>query len=302
MKDEMSVLVTGATGRQGGAVARELLVRGYNVRAMTRKPDSERAHVLAELGAEIVQGDFDHAASLVRAVQGVWGVFSVQDSWEAGVEREEEQGKGFAKTCRDCGVSHFVYSSVGSAHHHTGIPHFDSKWRIEETVRRLNFPSYTIIRPVFFMDNFLAPWLRMGLEEGRLTLSIKPNTILQMIDVDDIGRYGAWAFENYQKLNGRAIDIAGDARTMPETAEILSSAIGRKIEFAPTPVEEVRRSSEDMAIMLEWFDEVGYNVDITATARESGISPTTLPEWASNVDWPEYIAAPAGSTGDELTY
>jgi uncharacterized protein YbjT (DUF2867 family) len=297
MKDEMSILVTGATGRQGGAVARELLARGYHVRAMTRKPDSESAHILGQLGAEIVQGDFDHASSLVGAIEGVWGVFSVQNSWEAGIEREEEQGKSFAKVCRDSGVSHFVYSSVGSAHRHTGIPHFDSKWRIEETVRRLGFPSHTILRPVFFMENFLAPWLRMGLEEGRLTLSLKPTTALQMIAVDDIGRYGAWAFENYRKLNGRAIDIAGDAHTGPETAEILSSAAGRKIEFDPAPIEQVRQSSEDMATMYEWFDAVGYNADILGTSRESGITPTTLTEWASNVDWYEYIGSAVGSTG-----
>ncbi len=297
MKDEMSILVTGATGRQGGAVARELLARGYHVRAMTRKPDSESAHILAQLGAEIVQGDFDHPASLVRCIESVWGVFSVQDSWEAGVEREEEQGKSFAKTCRDCGVAHFVYSSVGSAHRHTGIPHFDVKWRIEETIRRLGFPSYTILRPVFFMENFIAPWLRMGLEDGKLTLSLKPTTVLQMIAVDDIGRYGAWAFENYRKLNGRAIDIAGDARTMPETAEILSSAIGRKITFDPVPIEEVRKSSEDYAVMLEWFNDVGYDADIMGMSKESGMTPTNLTEWASNVDWYEYLRIPAGSAG-----
>jgi uncharacterized protein YbjT (DUF2867 family) len=293
MKDEMSVLVTGATGRQGGAVARELLARGYNVRAMTRKPDSPEAHRLAALGAEIVEGDFNRTASLVSAIGGIWGVFAVQNTWEAGVEQEEEQGKGFAKTCRDCGVTCYVYSSVGSAHRHTGIPHFDNKWRIEETIRKLGFPSFTILRPVFFMENFLAPALRSGLEEGRLTLSLKPTTPLQMIAVDDIGRYGAWAFENYRNLNGRAIDIAGDSRTMPETAGILSRTSGRRIEFDPTPVDEVRQSSEDYAAMLEWFDAVGYNVDIAATSRESGIPPTTLEQWASGVDWPEYIGAAA---------
>ncbi len=221
MADNRIVLVTGATGRQGGAVARELLARGYRVRAMTRKPKSENAQALAKLGAEVVPGNLDNAATLAKAAQGAWGVFSMQNSWEAGVEKEEKQGKRLAKVAKDMGVQHFVYSSVGSAHRQTGIPHFESKWHIEETVRSLRFPSYTIIRPVFFMENFLSPMLKAGIDRGKLTLSLKPTTALQMIAVADIGKYGAWAFEDYEKLNGREMDIAGDARTMPETARII---------------------------------------------------------------------------------
>ena len=296
MKDNRIVLVTGATGRQGGAVARELLARRFHVRAMTRKPDSEQAEALAELGADIVQGDFDDVESLVRAAEGAWGAFSVQNTWEVGVEKEEEQGKQFAEVCKRAGVSHFVYSSVASADRHTGIPHFDNKWRIEEKVRQLGFPTHTILRPVFFMENFLSPWLRLGLEEGRLTLSIKPTTVLQMIAVTDIGRYGAWAFESHRKLNGRAIDIAGDERTMPDAAKVIGIAAEREIEFDPTPIDEVRKFSEDMATMLEWFDAVGYDVDIGALSRESGIRPIALAEWVSEVDWYKHIGHLAAST------
>jgi uncharacterized protein YbjT (DUF2867 family) len=285
MADKRITLVTGATGKQGGAVARELLARGYHIRAMTRKPEEENAQALAKLGAEIVRGDLDDVDSLVQAVKGVWGAFSVQNTWEAGVEREEEQGKRFAETAKKAGVRHFVYSSVASAHRNTGIPHFENKWRVEETVRGLKFPSYTIIRPVFFMENFLAPWFKPAIDQGKLTVGIKPATVLQMIAVEDIGKYGAWAFDNYQKLSGRAIDIAGDAKTMPETATIIGKAAGRKIDFVPTPIEEVRKFSEDFAIMLEWFDAIGYNVDIKALVKESGIRPTTLPQWAAKVDW-----------------
>lgn len=279
------ILVTGATGRQGGAVARELLARGYRVRAMTRHPKSAAARELAELGAQVVWGDLDDPVSLANAVKDAWGVFSVQNTWEAGVEREEDQGKRLARISKEAGVRHFVYSSVGSADQNTGIPHFENKWRIEETVRSLDFPSHTILRPVFFMENFLTPWFKPGLDEGKLTVGIKPTTVLQMVAVRDIGKYGAWAFENHRTLNGRALDIAGDARTMPETARILSAAAGRKIEFVPTPIEEVRKVSPDYALMLEWFDAKGYNVDIPRLSRESGIRPTTLPEWAAMVDW-----------------
>jgi uncharacterized protein YbjT (DUF2867 family) len=252
---------------------------------MTRNPESERANVLAKLGAKVVQGNLDNAASLEQAIQGVWGVFAVQNTWEAGVEEEEVQGKRIAEIAKRLGVQHFVYSSVGSAHRNTGIPHFDNKWRVEETVRGLNFPSYTIIRPVFFMENLVSPWFKPGIDQGQLQVGITPETVLQMIAVEDIGKYGAWAFEKHQELNGRAIDIAGDALTMPETAKIISNTTGKAVEHFQVPIEEVRKFSEDFAIMLEWFDRVGYEADIAGRAKESGIRPTTFGEWAASADW-----------------
>jgi uncharacterized protein YbjT (DUF2867 family) len=274
------VLVTGATGQQGGAVARELLSRGHKVKAMTRKPDSDTARAIAGLGAAVVQGDFDDAASLERALDGVWGVFAMQNTWEAGVEQEEVQGKQLAEVAKRAGVQHFVYTSVGSAHRKTGIPHFDNKWRIEETVRGLGFPSHVILRGVFFMENFLSPWFKPAIEKGKLTLGIKPETKLQMIAVQDIGKYGLLAFEEHEKLHGRAIDLAGDELTMPETAKMLSEATRGNVTFEPTPIEEVRKFSDDFAIMLEWFDRVGYDADISGNATEYGVAPTTFAAWA----------------------
>jgi uncharacterized protein YbjT (DUF2867 family) len=227
MADTKIVLVTGATGHQGGAVARELAAHGYRVRAMTRKPQSDAARSLGKLGAELVQGDLDDEASIERALAGAWGAFSVQNTWEAGVEKEEIQGKRFAKAAREAGVQHFVYTSVASAHRKTGIPHFENKWRIEETIRALGFPSHVVIRPVFFMENFLSPWFKPGIVSGQLMMGIRPQTALQMIAVEDIGKYGRWAFDNPEKLNGRAIDIAGDARTMPDTARVIAGAAGK---------------------------------------------------------------------------
>ncbi len=279
------ILVTGATGKQGGSVARELLANGHKVRAMTRKPDGEAARELARLGAEIVPGDLDDAVSLERAVLGAWGVFAVQNTWEAGVEREEEQGKRLAEVARRRGVQHYVYSSVGSAHRRTGIPHFENKWRIEEKVRALGFPSHVVLRPVFFMENWTSPWSLPALQEGKLAIALEPTTVLQMIAVRDIGKYGLRAFERHAELNRREIDIAGDQHTMPETAQILSQASSRQIRFVPVPIEEVRKASGDQAAMLEWFDRVGYDADIAKNSRESGIRPTTLAEWAATVDW-----------------
>ena len=162
MADTRIVLITGATGKQGGAVARHLAGKGFKIRAMTRKVDSNAAKTLAAAGAEVVKGDLNDAASLESALTGAWGAFAVQNTWEAGVEGEEEQGKRFAMIARKVGIQHFVYSSVGSAHRQTGIPHFENKWRIEETIRGLGFPSRVIIRPVFFMENLTSPWFLNG--------------------------------------------------------------------------------------------------------------------------------------------
>lgn len=279
------ILITGATGQQGGAVARELLSRGHKVRAMTRNPGSDKAKALADLGAEVVQGDLDDAASLERAVTGAWGAFAVQNTWEAGVEGEEEQGKRFAEVAKKGGVQHLVYTSVASAQRETGIPHFDNKWRIEQRIRELGFPSTTIIRPVFFMENLLSPWFKPAIDSGQLTVGIQPDTRLQMIAVADIGKYGALAFEKHQELNGREIDLAGDERTMPETAEVLSEATGHPVAFAPTPIEEVRQFSADFAAMLEWFDRVGYDADISGVAAKLGVRPRTLDQWAAAATW-----------------
>jgi uncharacterized protein YbjT (DUF2867 family) len=283
------ILVTGATGRQGGAAARHLLEGGFTVRAMTRKPDGESARILKKFGADVVYGDFDDPGSLEKALKGVWGAHSVQNSWEAGVEREAEQGKRFAELARKEGVGHFVYSSVGSAHRKTGIPHFESKWQVEEAVRGLEFPSYTIIRPVFFMENFLAEWILPGILDGKLRIGLKPDTPLQMIAVDDIGRFARFAFEDHERMNGAALDIAGDENTMVETAQILSAAIGHAIDFEETPKEEVRKGSEDFAIMFEWFDSVGYNADIPKLRK---IHPMlSLGDWAERVNWPALAAS-----------
>jgi uncharacterized protein YbjT (DUF2867 family) len=272
-----TILITGVTGHQGGAVAQALQDKGFHLRGLTRKPESAQAAALARHGVDIVKGDLDDEATLRRALAGAWGVFGVQNAQEAGVEREEAQGKRLATLAREAAVEHYVYTSVGSAHKRTGVPHFDSKSRIEETVRGLGFPSHVILRPVFFMENLLAPF---SLQGSTLASALGPDTKLQMIAVDDIGWFGARAFTDATALNGREIDLAGDVRTMPETAEILTDALGRPIAFAQTPIEQVRQYSKDMALMLEWFERVGYSADIAGLEREFGRALTKLPDWA----------------------
>lgn len=279
------ILVTGATGQQGGATARELLAAGHKVRAMTRKPDADASQTLAALGAEVVQGDLNDPVSVARALAGAWGVFAVQNTWEAGVELEEVQGKRIAEAAHRAGVRHFVYASVGSAHRKTGVPHFDNKARVEETVRSLGFPSYAILRPAFFMENFQSPSFKQGIDQGVLAVSMSPTVPLQMIAVTDIGRYGRAAFERHAEVNGEAIDIAGDALTMPEVAAAISRAAGRIVTHLQVPIEEVRKFSDDLALMFEWFERVGYDADIGRNAARFGIEPTRFSPWAERADW-----------------
>src|SRR5246500_1602935 len=291
MTTDRTILITGVTGNQGGAVAHALKGTGFHLRGLTRTPDSERAAALARQGVDVVKGDLDDEATLRRALAGAWGVFSVQNTLEAGVEREEAQGKRLAKLAREAGVEHYVYTSVGSANKKTGVPHFDNKWRIEETVRALRFPSHVILRPVFFMENLLAPF---SLQGSTLSWGLGQNTKLQMIAVDDIGWVRARAFTDAAALNRREIDLAGEVRTMPESAGILTEALGRPIAFAQTPIEQVRQYSEGMAVMLEWFERVGYSADVAGLEREFGRALTKLPDWARR------HARPNGKTQGEI--
>src|SRR5258708_2023203 len=275
MADKL-ILITGATGHQGGATLRHLAKQGgFKLRAMTRKPDGDAAKALAALGAEVVAGDLDDAASVSRALADAWGVYAVQNTWEAGGGKEEEQGKRMAQLARPAGVQRFVYASVGSADKRTGIPHFDNKFRIEETIKSLGFPSYAIVRPVFFMENLLSPW---SLQGDKLAMGLGPNVKLQMIAVDDIGKFGARAFTDAGALANVAFDIARDAVTMTEAAAALSKLLGKPLAYQQIPIEMVRQQSEDVAKMIEWFESTGYSADIAGQEKHYGIRALTLPE------------------------
>jgi uncharacterized protein YbjT (DUF2867 family) len=275
---EKVILITGVTGSQGGAVARELVGKGFKLRGMTRKVESDAAKKMAALGVELVQGDLDDEASLKKALAGAWGVFGVQNTWEAGVEKEEVQGKRLAQLAKAAGAQHYVYTSVGSAHRNTGIPHFDNKWRVEEVVRGLGFASHVIFRPVFFMENLVGAWFLQG---DKLMAGMKPDTKLQMVAVKDIGRVEAQGFTRAQELAGKEIDLAGDSVTMTEATAALSEALGRKLEFVSLPIEAVRQNSADFAAMLEWFEKVGYNADVAALDAQFG-RMTRFAEWAKS--------------------
>ena len=275
------IAIAGATGQQGGATIRALAGQGFTLRALTRDPNSDKAKAVArDTGAELLKLDMDDEASVREALKGAWGAYAVQNTWIAGVEGEEAQGHRFAKVAREVGVQHYVYASVASADRQTGIPHFDNKARVEQTVRTAGFPSYAIIRPVFFMENLVSPWFLNG---DKLVTAMDPNTVLQMIAVKDIGAYGALAFTQAERFKNLELDIAGDAVTMPQAAAVLTRAYVKPIEYLRIPMSEIRKNSEDFALMLEWFERVGYDADIPGNEKAFGIRPTTLNEWSAGL-------------------
>ncbi|WP_336604167.1 NmrA/HSCARG family protein [Streptomyces sp. CBMAI 2042] len=254
LTDQKIILVLGGTGNQGGATARELLSRGWSVRALVRDPDKPEAQALKELGAVLVRGDLEDVASLRAAAEGVHGIFSVQAlAYEPEtLAAEVRHGKAVADVAKEAGVTHFVYSSVGGAERGTGIDHFESKAEIERHIKALGLPA-TILRPVFFMNNLL----HFADVEGErvMSLPVEPDKPMQFIASDDIGVFAADAFDRPAEFIGWEIELAGDEITFPQVAEVYERITGTPSRLEATPIEER---------MFEWFAEEGYQADIPA--------------------------------------
>ena len=270
-RSKCSIIVSGATGRQGGAVARKLVMDGWDVHALVRDPDKPAARALAGLGVTLEHGDLYDPDSIAHAVAGAYGVFSVQ-SWSDGVEAEERQGVALAEAAADAHVEHFVYCSVGGAERDSGVPHFESKWHVEESIRRVGLP-FTIWRPVYFMENLL--WQRDAICEGTLTPPIDAEIPLQFIAVEDIASFVALSFRTPGAWLGHATEIAGDECSFAQVAQMLSAMLGTPITVAPLvrPVEAERQ------VMARWFEQSGYCADIDRL-RHVVADLCDLPTWA----------------------
>ncbi|OAV51712.1 nucleoside-diphosphate sugar epimerase [Rhizobium sp. WYCCWR10014] len=279
MSNIRSVLVTGATGQQGGAVVRALMTRGHRVKAITRRPESDSAKRLTAAGVQVVAGDLDDAASVAAAAEGVDAMFLMGNSYEAGTDAETRQGIAAADAAKAAGIGHLIYSSVADADKKTGIPHFDSKYLVEKHVAGLGIP-YTISAPVAFMENTVAPWAIDGLRQGVYAAALPPARVLQQITIDDIGAFVATLAERREQVFGKRFDIAGDELSGEQQAKILSEVVGRPITYRELPIAAIRQQSEDTALMFEWFDRTGYDADIAALRRD-------FPEvgWHSYADW-----------------
>ncbi|MFI5944609.1 NmrA/HSCARG family protein [Streptomyces uncialis] len=285
-----TILVLGGTGRQGGALVRELLRRGRPTHALVRDPEAPGARALADAGAVLVHGDMDDEASLRAAMKGVHGVFSVQPfRTPGGVAAEERQGRAVGDIAAGSGVAHLVYSSVGGAERASGIPHFESKWNVERHLRTLDL-AVTVLRPTMFYDVFeeISP---RRVDDGLvLGMWLRPEVPVQIIATDDIAAFAADAFDDPAAWAGRQVEIAGDELTGPQMAEAYARVSGVPTRYEYLPIEKLRAVREDLATMFDWFDREGYRADLPELRR---LRPDliTLETWL-RANWTAPVAQP----------
>jgi uncharacterized protein YbjT (DUF2867 family) len=290
MSNARLVLVTGATGGQGGAVVRALLRRGHRVRALTRRVTSQAAGRLRRQGADVVAGDFGDRASLARALRGVDAVYALTASSETGPAEETAHGIALVDAACSSRVAHLVYASAASADRATGVARFEAKAVVERYMAGAGVP-YTIVAPVFFMENLLSPWTASDLLEGRLALPLPAARPLQQIALEDVGGFVAAVIERGSAVFGRRFDIAGDELSGEEAAAILADMHGRRIRYHGFPSAVLRAQSVDLARMYEWFDQTGYTADIEGLRDDfPEVGWHDFERWARQQDW--QMAAP----------
>jgi uncharacterized protein YbjT (DUF2867 family) len=274
-----TVAVCGATGRQGSAVTRHLLERGFAVRALTRKPDGPRAKALTALGATAVGADMNDAGSLQSAFEGVYGVYSVQNGIAYGFEAEVEQGRNVGRAAKAAGVAHVVYGSAGTGQAGSGIPSWESKVRVEERLRALELPL-TILRPTAFMelmtDKSFYPAVGTWRIWPRLSGEQRP---ISWLALDDLGAIAAIAFADRDAWVGRDLTLAADVRSLAECRSIYREVMGRDPKTMPMPEWLFDRfTRRDVTTMWRWL---GANDDQFPTAETRAVLPEalTVREW-----------------------
>ncbi|MDS0474393.1 NmrA/HSCARG family protein [Natrinema sp. 1APR25-10V2] len=281
-----SVLVTGATGNQGGSVVDHLLEAhtDFDVYGLTRGVSGDRAQELAERGVTMVEGDLNEKDSLAPHVAEVDAVFAVTNFWTQGYDAQVQQGKNVAEVASEEGVDQFVFSGVGSHERDTGVPHFDSAWEIEQHAQELELPL-TVLQPVFFFQN-LEAFAEDIVEDGQLALPLEEGVSLQMIDVDDVGRAAAVALANPDEFIGERIELAGDEKTLVETADVLSAVTGVDVDPVHVPIEDAYESfGEEFTVMCEWFNAVGYDADVDVLEEQFGFAFTHLESYLREHGW-----------------
>jgi len=280
------VLVTGATGRQGGAVIRHMRPKGWRLRALSRNTKSYAAKELARQGVELVQGDLDDPASLERAARGAYGIYSVQDFFASGARREVRQGKNLTDVAKKVGVEHFVFSSVGGAERNSGIPHFETKGEIEKYIRSLGLPA-TIFRPVGFMEMYNMLEIEVRLLKGTFADPVRPDKPFQTIATDDVGAFVALAFERPKDFMGVELEIAGSELTSREAAEVFGRVLNRPMKSQRLPLFMIRLLfGQEFYKMFRWFNDEGLKANIPELRRKyPEVRLHTLEEWLREEGW-----------------
>ena len=277
--DQRVVAVTGATGRQGGAVARHLLSDGWRVRALTRKPQGAAARRLATLGAQVVRADLADVGALVQAFRGSHGVFSVQNPMISGVEAEVVHGRNVGDAARKAGVRHVVYASAGIDGRVTGVGSWDSKVRVQAYLEDLGVPL-TVLRPVAFMELMTDSSFFPAVSTWHLMPKLAGETLpIAWISVDDVGAIAAIAFADPDRYVGAQLSLTADVRSIAQCRDMWQAATGRRPRRFPLPIWMFERFvGRDLTTMWRWLREANPSFD---TASTRAILPTaaTVPQW-----------------------
>ncbi len=254
MKTKNTIFVTGASGNQGGAVARSLLHKGFTVKALTRDPSSQKLKFLNGSYAQIVKGDLDNPETYRDYLKDVEGVFSVQ-TFMNGTAKEIRQSTDLADMAKSYGIKHFLYSSVAGADRATGIPQFESKFFIENHIRQSGLP-YTIIRPSSLFENFLVPQVKNGILKGKLTTPVKRNTVQQFIGATDIGEMSAKIFTNRMEYLGKTITIGTEELDMDQVVAAFSEVLNKEVRYQKLPPILARLFlGKNLYKMFRWLNE-----------------------------------------------
>jgi uncharacterized protein YbjT (DUF2867 family) len=219
----------------------------------------------------------------------------VQD-FKNGVDTEIRQGKMIADAAKASDVQHFVYSSVGSAERNTGVPHFDSKFQIEQHIRAIDLP-YTILRPVFFFYNYEA--MRPMIEQGTLSQPLNPETKLQQLSEEDYGKMVADVFERPAEFLHREIEVASVNLTMIEVAAAFSRLLGKRVNYQQIPFEAFNQhAGEEVTTMYRWFENVGYDADLERLKYEFS-APTDFEFYLRHHNWAEPTASASNAKSND---
>ncbi|KAJ6261746.1 hypothetical protein Dda_2545 [Drechslerella dactyloides] len=269
MASKRTILITGVTGNQGGAVLQALRSHpaypSLAIRALVRNP-AAAAKKLSDPSITLHTGDLTVASSLAPALVDVHTAFLVTTP-KPNPAAETAQGITFIDAAVAAGVQFIVFTSVGSADQNTGIPHFESKRRIEEHLERSGIP-HAIIRPVAFMDSFpVAPGILRFLILGMFRTAMRGRT-LQFVAVKDIGEVAVMAIMDEAEWAGKAIELAGDEVSVDGLLDVYQAVMGARPWVCWVPGWLLRALlPTDIYLMFKFFYERGYNADIPALQK-----------------------------------
>jgi len=277
---ELPALVTGATGPHGRAVTLALLSAGRPVRAFTRDPTSARAGELAVLGAELAKGDLLDAASLTEAMRGTSAVYAVTTPFGGGARAELAQGEQILAAAARAQVPWLVLASVASADRSSGVPHFESKWQIEQRLASAELP-HTVVAPTYFYENLGDP--REKIADGEVALPLPPDQPLQQIALADLGAAVASLLTRQREFIGQRIELAGDQPTPQQMADALSAAAARPVRYRQLSLDTIATRNPDLAAMYRFLTDTGYQVDVPAVqAQFPDVTWTTFTQWVDS--------------------